>query len=220
MALGADIEREVAILEAARDIVPREVEKMYPNEALQAIGRGTCVYTTRVTIDVLRHFGIRSKPTPCAVGVFNEAMVNRVRAEGRFPKDMAEAKVWAKEDGSWGVAIGRTGDSSPNRLDAHLVVVTHRGEGAEGVMLDLSLPQNSRPMRKMMLEPIIATLPEGFYEDDKPLVCEAGNGSMVRYQFAPEMRGRWTDGADWHDQARRHTTVQEAIRRIEQRLSD
>lgn len=213
------VERQVAILSALPDIVPREVEKMYPSSAIG----GTCVFTVRVVIDVLRHFRIKTRPTPCAVAVFNDTMVRRCRAEGRFPQSTDEMKQWAREDGSWGLQIGRTGNGPGplgTRLDAHLVAVTHKTDDSEGVMVDMALQQNSRPQRRMMLEPVIATLPDGFFAEGKPLVAEVGpQGAWARYEYLPEQRGMWTDGADWTDPARRHSVVAEAIRRIEQRLS-
>lgn len=210
------VEQQVAVLSALPDIVPREVEKMYPSHMIG----GTCVYTVRVLIDVLRHFGIKARPTPCAVAIFNDVMVRRCRKEGHFPRSMDEMREWSRQDGSWGVQIGRTGESHFNRLDAHLVAVTHKTDESEGVMLDMALQQNSRPQRRMMLEPVVATLPDGFFADGKPLVAEVGpQGSWARYEYLPEQRGMWTNGADWTDPGRRHATVAEAIRRIEQRLS-
>lgn len=218
MTLAAEIERDIAIMEAASDIIPREVEKVYPNRMFD--GTGTCVFTSRVTLETFRHFGIKGKPVPCHVAIFNAAMVNRVSREGRFPADMTEAKAWGRQDGSWGVSIGKTGNTNPSRLDAHLVIVTHEAEDNEGVLCDFALPQNDRPQRKIILQPVLASLPEGFFSDEQPLVVRdlGPQNCAVRYAFEPGERGNW-NGKDWTDPERWRAPVAEVIRRVEQRLS-
>lgn len=214
--VGQDIEREVLILTALREIVPNAVERDFP-------GIQTCVLTARVGLEVLRHFGIKARPVPVWAYVFNEHMRRMVNEMGRYPADQREMREWWKKHRAWTLGVGRTGQAADDRFDAHLVLMTHRwddSEGDGGVLIDLALGQVSRPQRRIYLEPVVATVPDGFMDEEKlsPLLADSGNNNTVRYQFYPEKRGEWTHFPDWADQHRRDPIIRRSIEKIDAKL--
>jgi hypothetical protein len=175
---------------------------------------------------VLRHFGVRIRTIACRVGVFNEAMLLRVDREGRWPTDPGETERWSRQDGSWGVSIGTTGQmivkpDGMRRYDGHLVLLAHpqaaRDEESDhgGVLIDLTLHQASRPQKGIQLDPLIATVGKDFlYGGPYSTVV---NGCGVRYDYMPESMD-WVFTPDWRDTDRRVPIIRRSIERMEAAL--
>jgi hypothetical protein len=129
------------LLQAALDASRAAVLRRYKPES--------CIATTRVTIEVLRHFGVRAAPWPVNVSVFTEAAWDLARQGvpiGEWPP------------GAWSVGIHV--DASPDRV-GHLAAI------AGGYLLDGSIDQAARPEKGIhALRPLVARLPDPFVPDD------------------------------------------------------
>jgi hypothetical protein len=137
--------------------------------------------------------------------------------EQRHPVANWEARKWHRQDGSWALGIGDTGNTDPTRFDAHLVLLIHGGDYGTmgGVLADLALHQASRPQRDINLEPMVATVPPDFLGGG-PLTVKVGT-NVARYEHFPEADG-WTMTPDWQDRQRRSRIVERSIATIERKL--
>jgi hypothetical protein len=145
--VAGDIDRAVEIIEAIRLYARPEILKWYRPDS--------CIASSRVVFDLLRHYGMKPLAMACHVRVLNAALLKRIEKEGRHPKDEAEIRKWSRGDGSWNIGIGGTGQARPHRWDGHLVVLAYRQ-----VMIDVSIDQANRPRKNIELKPIVATVTE------------------------------------------------------------
>jgi hypothetical protein len=207
------VERDVEIISAVVATVPEEMQRDFPPE----YGVNTCILSSRVGLEVLRHFKVKVRAVPTKVQVFNESMVRRIGREQRHPVANWEARKWHRQDGSWALGIGDTGNTDPTRFDAHLVLLIHGGDYGTmgGVLADLALHQASRPQRDINLEPMVATVPPDFLGGG-PLTVKVGT-NVARYEHFPEADG-WTMTPDWQDRQRRSRIVERSIATIERKL--
>lgn len=208
----AGVERIVRILRALTDVVPFEVDKDFP----ATMGMSTCILSTRVGFEVLRHFGVPKRAIAVSVGVFNRPLVERIGSEGRFPRD-EEMEKWFKQDGSWGLGIGRTGSVEAGRFDGHmaLLVFPNQDDESGGVLIDLALQQNSRPKKKITLEPMVGTVPKDFLKGETFITSM--NDCVVRYDRLDS--DQWQLAPDWRDKERREFIVKRSIAKIELTLA-
>jgi hypothetical protein len=212
--LGEAVERDIAVIAALHTHVPDEVYRDFP-------GINTCILTARIVLDLLKHYKVSARVVPVQLAIFNEKMVARIGREGRFPKDVAESEKWAGEDGSWGLATGYTGQMMGNSYDGHLVVLVHYNvrdddEDIGGILLDLTIQQQSRPHRGIILEPLIATVPERFLSGEQFMA--SCNNVVVKYVYFPESMV-WTQAADWRDSGRRDPIIARIRKKVDRELA-
>lgn len=213
--LARAIERDAAVIALLTEAVPREIDRDFPPE----LGLSICILGARVGHEVLRHYGIGCRTLACQLTVFNEAMVSRVGREAHMPKDDAEMKRWAREDGSWSVGTGGEGVNTPQgRFDGHVVSLAFPGKIPEvdGVLIDLSLQQQSRPQRKIVLEPLTTVAPRGFLGGEEVCIAEM-HGCICRYRHLPDSFD-WCKVPDWRDAGRRHFIIERSIAKIDAAL--
>jgi hypothetical protein len=210
------VERDAAVIRALAEHLPGEVERDFP-------GLQVCVLSARCGMEVLRHFGIRSRPLAVRVAVYNGAFMRRSAAEGRLPRDDAEARKWTRETGSYAIGVGYPNDqmySGPApRLAGHIVLLTHFKDNPtdDGVLIDTAITQNSRPRRRMVFKPVVAAVPKGFL-GGKPFAFH-GDQCVFRYEHHPELR-EWATVPDWCDPIRRDPIIRRTIAKIERELED
>jgi hypothetical protein len=153
----------------------------------------SCVASARIVLDSLDYFGIAGVAIPVEVVAFNAAAVEVLRenADAGDPIGVLGEVVarWRPEDagGPWSLGLGMgmsTGDA-PNA--GHVVV----GVPGEGLLLDLSLAQASRPVKNMVLGPsVFDEVPDEFFAEPGAVVerfVAQGSGGPVAlvYRHAP-----------------------------------
>src|SRR5262249_9221983 len=106
-----------------------------------------CIASSRIALDVMRRFDIRGFARPVELNVYNAAFMERYREYGHFPDDEEEARKW-EQRGAYRIILGRRGDDEPELTPGHLVVIAE-----DSWLLDLSLPQTTRPERNIVLQP-------------------------------------------------------------------
>lgn len=215
--LSADVERvvdrQVRVAALLPLIVPPEVERDFhgvPN---------TCILSSRVGAEVCRHYGIRFRALPVSIQIFNPAMLAQVEAQGHWPRDQDETRQWERKHGAWAVGVGATGESLPGRWDAHLCLLGFHNEAddrTDGLLIDLTLHQASRPRHQIQLEPHSTLVQSGFLGGE-PFVMEQ-NGCAVRYRHFPEAPD-FSQAPDWADRSRREFPVKRAIAKLDLALA-
>lgn len=208
------VERDIAVVVAVHTYVPDEVSREFP-------GQSVCILTARVTLELLKHYKVPARAIPMKVAIFNERMVERISKEGRMPKDTSEGEQWAKQDGSWGLAIGYTGAVMDGHYDGHLGVLVHYKVNSEdedigGILLDLAIGQASRPSRGIVLEPLSSSVPAQFLSGEAFLA--SCNGCVLNYTYFPESH-EWTRTPDWRDPDRRAPIIERAKKKIDVALA-
>jgi hypothetical protein len=120
----------------------------------------SCIATTRVIVDVARHYGITVVPQPVSVCAFNAKGAELLQAS-------VPLEQWP--DDAHSVGVTGVGPSNPGTWNGHLIGLT------DTHMLDGALDQMSRPAKGLCLAPLTARLPpEGWAEDTGVKLEEAG----------------------------------------------
>lgn len=196
-----EVDRAVEVIEAIRLYARPEILKDYTPES--------CIAGTRITFDVLRHYGLRPRAIAAHVRIFNAALLKHIQ-DGEMPTT-EDVQGWSGLDGSWSVGIGGTGVKKPGHWDGHLVALS-----MNSVLIDVTLDQATRPRFKIQMEPVVATAPEDFLAG-APLVFEL-NGCAVRYTAQPEDMS-WTQAGGWRREEPRRAVVERVIAKVERHLS-
>ena len=95
--------------------------------------RDLCICTTRVVVEVAKHFGIEVVPMPVRAMLYNAAFAKHV--ENGFAD--VDVKQWQPLDGSYSVGIG-FGGLRPNSWAGHLIARSN------GIFGDFSIQQGER----------------------------------------------------------------------------
>jgi hypothetical protein len=166
-----------------------------------------------VLVDVFHHLHARVRPLSVTVEVFNAAMVARAASEGgRLPQTTEEYQRWVEESGCWWLTCGANGEPEPGRWPGHVVVVAWKA-----VLIDLTLPQASRPQRGIVLPPVaVRVWPEVLTGDD-PRVLNV-NGCELLYQARTEDRS-FMCGPDWCRREPHREVVRAILRRVRDAMS-
>lgn len=178
-------------------------------EILKDFRRDSCIASTRVATEVLRHFGVRAYPLAVTAMVFNAPFAARLRID-LFPRDAAETRHWAEEDGTWSVGIG-FGRGGPGSWTRHLVAIAERRW-----LVDLSLDQADRPEHGIALRPLAHPVAEDFLRGLAPLTLEVGS-VLVQYDADPRERS-FEHARDWRLVRRWGPAVRRSVARMEPAL--
>lgn len=172
----------------------------------------SCIAATRVLIDVFDRLHVKVRPLSVTVDIFNAALVARAEAEGgRLPVDDEEYQRWIAETGCWWLTMGSGGDPEPGKWSGHVGVVAW-----EKVLIDLTLPQATRPQRGIVLAPVAVEVGESFLDGSDRRVVPM-NGCELHYQARPEDRS-FMHSPDWCDRQRHRDVVAEILRRTRDEL--
>lgn len=125
----------------------------------------SCIISTRVGINVLRHFGIGAKPLPVKVLLFNPEAAHILATEGPEEfKRQVDAMKPEDEGGPWSIGLGARPtalDVALNKWSGHLIIEIPKYT----TYMDLSFDQASRPHKNLDVTPHYFTL-----EPDDPWV--------------------------------------------------
>lgn len=149
----------------------------------------TCIWSTRIGIEVMRYFGLPATALPVSVQVHNPRMVE-LHSQGVEPtvENMDEVGAWAlgTDPDKPMPETGRRG------WNCHLIMHVERF----GVLVDLSLEQYNRPAKNIVLEPLPALIDPVFWEGQHVAVLV--RGCHVLYCHRPEQQS-YRDTYDWHE---------------------
>lgn len=157
-----------------RVIVARLVEKARPI-ILEYYTPDSCIASTRIALDVLRHFGIETYALSVKAMLFNRIYRDHYEAIGRAPSDQ-EAEAWFAA-GAHSIGLGYGGDGRADRWPGHLVAIA-----ARSYLVDLSLDQAARPQKDMEVTGHATPVTEAFLRGRGVLGIEAHDGTLITYQ--------------------------------------
>jgi hypothetical protein len=150
-------------------------------ESLRVLPINGCIGATRITIDVLSHFGLTARP--CAV------TLRACNHDPRHPESVSTPVVYAI-----GAGKDLPGDPRPGKWDGHLVAIVENQW-----LVDASIKQVERPEYGLRIEEpiLLAPTPAWFFDERRgPLVGETGTGCWLVYQWDPANRD-FIRGGDW-----------------------
>jgi len=175
-------------------------------EILKEFNPDSCIVSTAVCIDVLKHFGILAEPLPVRVMVFNKIAVDCINKWGMPVKDHTIYE-WSRKYGAWSVGVGFS-----KRLDTgyvgHLVALVENTE-----ILDISLDQASRPQHKIVLSPLKFEISSDFMSGARMPFTSKRDGCIFCYEKITNYG--YTQSPDWLKRSRRKHIVDKLIKIIE-----
>lgn len=161
------------------------------------IGRGdTCIFNTRVALEVAAYFGIEAQPLAVQVFLANRAFTKHLD-EGDH-----DVEKWAAIDGSHSVGIGfgfHAHQPRENAWNGHLIAV------ADGCFGDFAIQQAERPEKGITTGPAIV----GPWPGDKWTLIGV-DGTAVHYRKLDDEDYRRSP--DWRIAARRRPVCARLIR--------
>lgn len=120
----------------------------------------SCIASTRIGINVLRHFGVGAKPLPLSVLVINAEGSRIMREEGVDAyRDAINAAQPGDKGGPWSIGVGSQRSPLDIALDAwqgHLIIEIPQFR----TYMDLSIDQANRPLKDIELTPHFFTVDE------------------------------------------------------------
>jgi len=120
---------------------------------LQVLTPDSCIETSRIVHLLLKDLGLASQVVPVEARIANEAAA-------RFIVEGDIQAIRERRNGSYIVIVGAPGPAAPGRWAGHLAV------HCEGVLIDASLDQASRPQHGIHIpEPWVVRVPRDFLRD-------------------------------------------------------
>lgn len=150
---------QAAVLDALTEVArPLILEHFTPD---------SCIASTRIGIDTLTYFGIRSEPLPITAVLFNADAMDLLQ-QGVSMEDLKErmnALSADAEGGPWSLGLG-VGTQQPGAWAGHLVIAIPQHHA----VVDLSADQASRPHKNMPMQPYHVSIedPE-WWEGSQPV---------------------------------------------------
>jgi hypothetical protein len=162
------------LIDALTPVVrPAMLEKFEPN---------CCIPTCRILRDVFARFGYAAEALPCAVFIQNAAMLEYYASTVPEEEEEERVRVYARL-GAWRIDVMPNSNKSRG-FEGHVVI------RVEQMLVDASLQQVDRPVKKIFMPPLLAFEPgEAFF--DKPSgqgVVGIVNGCSVAYQRLTDYR--------------------------------
>lgn len=169
-----------ALDDCARDIMLRSIK---------GLTLDNCLYTTRVVVEVAKHYGLRDiQPVPVRVLIGNAAFAQLVQELGHVPLTDAE-HAEAKTRGAAVLACGFSKSLDPNAYaGGHIVAV-----GGDR-LFDLSADQFWRPGLGIDLGNVFAPVAQGFVEGSEALLVNSGGGVLI---YDRNDDDTWATSPDW-----------------------
>lgn len=181
----------------------------------------SCIASTRVTIDVLRYFGILAEPLPVNALVFNPEAAAMI-VNGSTDADVAE-KLATQSDadtgGVWSVGVGMGSPAGEGKWAGHLVAAIPEQQ----IVVDLSLDQASRPHKNMVLSPYWAHIGDmKWWAGETRFPHSSADGSLVWLGRGCANPNGFTDSPNWRKQNQKllfTSMVGQIIRKIRSELA-
>jgi hypothetical protein len=188
---------------------------------------GGCVAATRITIGVLKNYGIEAVPLSVKLMVVNAAFRAAVESGDVPPSTSAAIDAWSKRTGAWSLGIGvpEDGDESRERERASTIETSvgmirtteRRWVGhlvahlpVQNMLVDAAVGDASRPERKMGL-PQIAILAGTNRQFLRGKASACGEFYGCTLQYAVQLKNDlWRRSPLWTDTEK----TREAVKQI------
>jgi hypothetical protein len=165
---------------------------------------GNCsIATCRVLRRVFARFGYDAVPMPCAVYIYNAAMMKLFDNGMRIPEDMKERRRFLDLIGAWGVGIVPESAriSETPGFGGHVVLSVER------MLIDASLQQVNRPDKNLMLPAFLAFEPTPRFLGEprgQEIAVTLNSGDAITYKritdYSFRTAGDWLrDGQPYSD---------------------
>jgi len=150
----------------------------------------SCINATRVTVEVLRAFGVRAEPCSVLFVAANGAYVRRLSERGSLP-DKETLDRWIAEDGAWALGVDTT-STRDGKFAGHLVAI------AQDFLIDASARQFSRPERSLVVPDIFVGETNPRFRKGKGSIVFAGSdGEVLTYTVRKPDDGSWRTAPGW-----------------------
>ena len=147
------------------------------------LNQDSCIASTAIGLDALAHFGVKAKPVPYLLMVFNAAYIRRATREGRHSSSPAETGAWWEEERAWALGLGAPDTPrGDGKWPGHLAIWSHSW------LLDVTAGQASRPERRMFV-PQVLRLQVGAFQLPQSHGAQVGGNAPVGLELLP----RWED---------------------------
>lgn len=185
-----------AVMEATLEVIP----KFYRFNC--------CIAATRILLTVFEKLRSKARPLSVVAEVLNPAFL-RLQAESgtAWPVLVDEVRQWV-DAGAWSVVLGEKPlEERPGMWSGHLCCLLW-----EEWLIDVTLPQASRPDKGINLVPVVLSVSPDFLSG-KQSACFTTNGCDVYYDARPDDR-TYTAGRDWYDVEKHRRIVERILYRV------
>lgn len=180
----------------------------------------TCIATTRIGLEVLRHYGVAARPMPVDA-LADNLVAARCRAEG------VPYEQWPDE--AWSVKIDERDIAKERAWNGHLVLMVRSTNGFDfgepRVLVDLTADQFARPHKSLVVGgPVIFGIgPDAAFTPKDPMGTilrdreGRDTGSLMYWPMRPGRpeANRWRESPDWTSH---HELAQATVRAIIEEL--
>lgn len=194
-----------------RQVILGTLARFGREQILKEWGPDSCIASTALAIDILKHYGIKAEAFPCTVMVFNAVNNQKIKEIGRLP-NAEESRAW-QDDGGWSVGVGfGSKGMAENKWPGHLVVIVD-----DEILLDLSIDQATRPKHKMYLQAGGGGIPnfQEFYSGKEVYVAEANDCLLI---YERKDQDAYKKSPDWTERQRRERVLLFTIQEIDDQL--
>ena len=176
----------------------------------------SCIASTRVTLDVLHHFGLHGTPVPVVAIVLNPPAARLMYELGRYPEPEEQEPV-----GGWIVSVGYPKppeEVAPDDWNGHLAAGVVMADGTP-YLVDASIDQADRPARNIALPGVMVGPVSAEWLDCKQeLVAMTPDGCHVVYSHRPDAPP-YEVSPDWANRNRYARPTLQLIRTLEREVA-
>lgn len=165
------------------------IGKQIRADVLTTHGRDSCIYTSALTLRVLRELGADAFALSVQTVVMNAAAAGFIDEHGGQWRPEDEDAMLAA--GGYAVGVGFAAGDMTGKWAGHLAVVCNRRW-----LLDFSIDQASRPEHDIAIEGLVATVGEPFLRGREAARLIGEGGVRVEYRARPGDRS-YRDSPDW-----------------------
>lgn len=156
---------------------------------LEEFRADSCIASTKIGIEVLAYFGMRSEPLPIAAMLFNAEAVGMLE-QGTAMEELRSVMAAIPLDapgGPWSLGLG-AGGYEPGMWAGHLVIALPQHQ----TIVDLSADQAARPHKNLNLEPFHAVIDSPLWwtgEDPVATFTGTDGSTLILDRRAPDPEG-------------------------------
>lgn len=145
----------------------------------ERFGSASCIAAARVTIDVMRHFGLRAEPVSVVARASNaQYWACRARVGGRPPESQKEFERWHVQDGAY---VAQVGNATAPDGSGHVVAVVEAH-----TLIDGAIDQLDRPRYNLRLPPILIAQCQPDFRQGATVMLGVYGGATVQYDAVEE----------------------------------
>jgi len=187
----------------------RRYAKVARQEILRDFRSDSCIASTRITIRVMREFGIAAEPVSVNYIVGNPEWARRI-IDQQEPWPARESLFkWCETTGAWSVGVGNGEEREAAGRDILIAYLPkHR------FLIDASIDQANRPAKGIVLPPVLLSpdVPPRFLTGEMSLEARI-QGMYLQYVCVPNETFR--KSKDWTEFSRIKPVVKRIVKEME-----